>query len=164
MGRHKKVSRCANDGYVAATGGKLAAPFWGFLGKQIPFQATSRAPLKRPRIFAPLTCATKKLLTQPVNQREPGHLSIVFADWNGYLLLGAEFSSELFENQPLPGICDVSWKSVNAVTVSCLCALEKKSPVFPSNYCWKIGLRCGVKTQQVEHDHEHPSANFGNWV
>jgi hypothetical protein len=72
MGRHKKVSRCANDDRVAATGGKLAAPFWGFLGKQNPFQATSRAPLKRPRIFASFACATKKLRTHPANQKGTG--------------------------------------------------------------------------------------------
>jgi hypothetical protein len=76
--------RCAIDDCVAATGGKLAAPFWGFWGKRNPFQATSRALLEFPRIFASSAYATKKLGTHPSVQSERGHLSIPFGDWNGF--------------------------------------------------------------------------------
>jgi hypothetical protein len=90
MGRQKKVLRCANDDSVATTGGKLTAPFWSFWGKQNPFQATSRAFLECPRIFASSAYATKKLGIHPTVQSEWSHLSIPFGDWNG-----------LFFRQPL---------------------------------------------------------------
>jgi hypothetical protein len=75
MGRHKKILRCAIDDCVAATGGKLAAPFWGFWGKRNPFQATSRALLECRRIFASSAYATKKLGTHPSVQSERATLA-----------------------------------------------------------------------------------------